>query len=511
MLAHLLSFKALLALILVSGAGLFFRTLGLFKGDHRLLLVQVELAGPALELMRSSGDDASLGQIWKRQPLHLVGASGLTGHWNHPGLVLKPSAGGRKWSACLSLPLGSTLEFKVTRGSWDNEACLASGDPMPNFCVTLQGHSKCRIRITNFKDHTSRPAHSRTGLFEELGAVKSQFLDCPHEVLVYLPPDYHGSSERYPVLYMHDGNNMFDSATAFGGNEWHVDEVAEAMIRSGLIRPFIGVAVYNTFQREYEYTHQRDNRTSSGGGAGAYGKFLAQELKPLVDSRYRTLTDAPNTAVMGSSLGGLLSLYLGVKQGSVFGMAAAVSPSIWWGGGSILEVIARADTSEIARRIWLCIGDREGGGGQPLEESSYQAAGALDEKSVMKGNAAFPGPRTVAGLMAGNASRQVAAAVNAARKASLALSSKGLEWGREVILCEVHGGRHSEFDWAARIHMILAWLYGKEHFDPEKLPALEHWQSYYGSAQDAEAGACRAESWVPLGVAFGLYSPVREK
>lgn len=178
-------------------------------------------------------------------------------------------------------------------------------------------------------------------------------------MLVYLPPGYNASSgASYPVLYMHDGQNLFDSATAFGGNEWGLDETAERMIEAGEIQPLIIAGIYNTgFERMAEYTHVKDRR-GRGGHARAYGNFIVRELKPFIDREYRTLSDAPNTGMGGSSLGGLVSLYFGLKHPDVFSKLMIMSPSVWWSNRAILKEVSRLK-HKLPQKIWLDIGTSE--------------------------------------------------------------------------------------------------------------------------------------------------------
>jgi predicted alpha/beta superfamily hydrolase len=180
----------------------------------------------------------------------------------------------------------------------------------------------------------------------------------PRDLVVYVPPDYDTDRERrYPVLYLHDGQNLFDGATAFvPGQDWHVRDTADQLIRAGVIEPLVIVGVYNTgAHRIDEYTPTRDRKQGAGGAAWLYGRMLTEELKPFIDREYRTLPDAMNTGLGGSSLGGLVTLYLGVQHPNVFGKLAVLSPSVWWDNRYILRLI-RALAAKPRVSIWLDIG-----------------------------------------------------------------------------------------------------------------------------------------------------------
>jgi predicted alpha/beta superfamily hydrolase len=201
--------------------------------------------------------------------------------------------------------------------------------------------------------------HTLTGHFQHHTGFVSRFLKSRRDVIVYLPPDYHTSrSARYPVLYMNDGQNLFDAVTAFGGNEWGLDETAERLILAGEMQPIIIVGVYNAgMERIAEYTHVKDKR-GRGGRARAYGKLIVGELKPLIDREYRTLPDAVNTGIGGSSLGGLVSLYFGLQHPEIFGKLMVMSPSVWWANAAILKEVSKV-RHKIRQKIWLDVGAKE--------------------------------------------------------------------------------------------------------------------------------------------------------
>src|SRR3954464_10805498 len=140
----------------------------------------------------------------------------------------------------------------------------------------------------------------------------SQYVAYRRDLVVYLPPDYEQSDGRYPVLYLHDGQNLFDPETAYvKGMDWRVDETADELIREQRVEPLIIVGIYNTGEHRLdEYTPTPDKKLG-GGNADLYGRMLVEEIKPFIDGEYRTLTDPNCTGLGGSSLGGLVSVYLG--------------------------------------------------------------------------------------------------------------------------------------------------------------------------------------------------------
>jgi predicted alpha/beta superfamily hydrolase len=189
----------------------------------------------------------------------------------------------------------------------------------------------------------------------------SLFLRNKRDLIVYLPPGYDAQPQRnFPVLYLHDGQNLFDGATSFvPGMDWHVGQTADDWISSGRVEPLVIVGIYNAGkQRIGEYTPTRAPRLG-GGRANRYARFLLEEMAPFVHSQYRLQQGAESTGIGGSSLGGLVSLYLGLKKPQVFGKIAALSPSVWWNERVILRFVAAAPLRTVPR-IWLDIGTREG-------------------------------------------------------------------------------------------------------------------------------------------------------
>ena len=186
----------------------------------------------------------------------------------------------------------------------------------------------------------------------------SEFLKHDRDVLVWLPPGYDWSEARYPVLYMHDGQNLFEPDTAFlKGEHWRVGETATELIAAGRIEPLIIVGIYNTGgARVDEYTPTDDVKLG-GGHAGDYARMIIEELKPLIDRSYRT--DPATTGVAGSSLGGLVSLHIGFTHPAVFTRIAALSPSVWWDRKAILKTI-RESRSKPKTRLWVDMGTAEG-------------------------------------------------------------------------------------------------------------------------------------------------------
>jgi predicted alpha/beta superfamily hydrolase len=189
----------------------------------------------------------------------------------------------------------------------------------------------------------------------------SRFLAHDRDITVYVPPQYDQQPDRdFPVLYLHDGQNLFDPNTSFvKGRTWRVAETADAVIESGEVAPIIIVGIANTGEhRLSEYTYTRDWKMG-GGHADKYGRLITEELMPFIETNYRTLRGPSHTGLGGSSLGGLATLYLGLKHPDLFGELAVLSPSVWWNHKSIIGYVDQARLDR-RPRIWLDVGDSEG-------------------------------------------------------------------------------------------------------------------------------------------------------
>jgi predicted alpha/beta superfamily hydrolase len=226
--------------------------------------------------------------------------------------------------------------------------------------------------------------HTLTGNIKRRRAFPSKVLGNRRDVLIYLPPGYSRfSRRRYPVLYMHDGQNVFDAATAFAGVEWGMDETAERLIRTGAIEPLIIVAVANMGEdRIHEYAPTRGVVGSRGrqikrsrGLARLYAQFLIEELKPYIDNKYATKREAEFTGLGGSSLGGLVTLAIGILYPQTFTRLMVMSPSIWWDDFAVYRLVDSIRQKPPVK-IWLDTGTAE-----PGWEKARELRDRLCEKS----------------------------------------------------------------------------------------------------------------------------------
>ena len=228
---------------------------------------------------------------------------------------------------------------------------------MRDISETLRSTFRRAFRLEN------RRTKVRPGRLEQIDSFESKILGNARGVTVYLPAGYDDREKnlRYPVLYMQDGQNLFDPNRAFvPGQHWRLKEAADEAIGNRTASPMIIVGVDNSGpSRIDEYAPTNDPTKNGGGRAHDYARMLLEELKPMIDSRYRTLGDGANTALGGSSLGGLLTMHLALQHPDVFSRAAVMSPSVWWHDRVLLRQVDEF-TGPSRPRIWLDIGGREG-------------------------------------------------------------------------------------------------------------------------------------------------------
>jgi predicted alpha/beta superfamily hydrolase len=202
--------------------------------------------------------------------------------------------------------------------------------------------------------------HTLTGNVQLLPKFHSKYLPVDRKLIVYLPPGYNeNQTKSYPVLYMQDGQNLFDEATSFFfGMERHFDEKAQYLIRHGQMQPLIVVGIYSTESRRFDEYTPPGLQGTQGGEGDLYGRMLVEEIKPFIDSHYRTLSGASNTGLGGSSLGGVVTMYVGLKYPNVFGKLAITSPAAFVDDELIVRYV-RSINAKTNQRIWLSVGTGE--------------------------------------------------------------------------------------------------------------------------------------------------------
>jgi predicted alpha/beta superfamily hydrolase len=344
------------------------------------------------------------GDTPRSQAVFLAGDGPHLGNWSADRVRMDNWDDGTRYLR-LDLPRGWRGRFLVTLGRWRTAEADGRGREAHPHEFEVGGDGYAEVSVREWGRRSIHYHHQ----------FESRFVPLTRTVSVWLPPGYDlEPRRRFPVLYMHDGQNLFDPETAFAGNPWWADEVAERVVRQGRAEPAIIVGVANTSDRLREYGPRRCDRDRTVDLSRDYGRFLVEEVKPFVDLCYRTLPGPEHTGVAGSSMGGLISLHLCKWFPGVFGRCAALSPSVWWDDEYFIQTLDVWQHWTKTCRVWLDMGTREG---------------ASD-----------------AGM---------AAALGRTRRLATHLDHAGADFRYE----EVEGGAHNEAAWGLRFDRVLAFLF----------------------------------------------------
>ena len=287
----------------------------------------------------------------------------------------------------LKLDAGS-YEFKITRGGWDKVECKKSGSGIENRKMTVSGNSTISLDIEEWQDRfASQPKTSTAS--KNVKIIDTAFLipqlNRIRRVWIYLPENYASSNSRYPVLYMHDGQNVFDDATSFAG-EWGIDEYFDTTA----MKLSIVVAIDNGANKRINEYCPYDFSLKTLGLSGAdtlnrgegdqYVDFLAKTLKPFIDKNYRTLKDKENTFIAGSSMGGLISMYAVLKYPKVFGGAGVFSPAFWVAPRIFDDI--RSKGKKTKAKIYFYAGKQESETMVPLTLKAFDAMSKISKSKM---------------------------------------------------------------------------------------------------------------------------------
>jgi predicted alpha/beta superfamily hydrolase len=285
--------------------------------------------------------------------VYIAGNKTEFGNWN-PSASELYKVSDSLWKFESSFDSGAVLQFKITAGSWETEAIYDSGKVPQNTTIDVTKDTIVILRPFFWKRYLlpKKPEQAIRGRVEYHRQLSGEGLNHSRDIIVWLPPSYDKNAKKhYPVLYMHDGQNIFDPSTAFTGYDWRVDEVADSLIKLKKIEEIIIVGIYNSPDRLPEY--------SDSPLGTSYLNFVINNVKPLIDSTYRTKPGKEHTGVAGSSLGGLASLLFVWKRPDVFGMAGCISTSFWYDDEKTLKEIREYSGHKKNVKIYLDCGGRE--------------------------------------------------------------------------------------------------------------------------------------------------------
>jgi len=376
---------------------------------NKLLLVLLSLIITVYSQDEVNLTISVVSHIAKEDSIFISGNGIKLGSWN-PSKINLNQINDSTFSREFKFEKGSSIEFKFTKGSWDSEAVNQNGIVPANNIVKIVKDTSIVYKIDYWKDQFEQSngnfAGGITGTVEYHKNLSYKFLE-PRDLIVWLPENYYQSDQSYPVLYMHDGQNIFDPKTATFGIDWQIDETADSLIRNEIIDPMIIVGIYNTPYRKYEYT---PNDTGF-----VYSEFVVNKVKKMIDSLYRTKPEREFTYTGGSSAGGLISFMLLWNYSDVFSKAICMSPAF-----KILQIdfVSPVKNYNGLRKDFKVYIDN---GGIALEEDLQPG---IDEML-------------------------------------LALREKGYKEGKDFLWVKDKEAQHNESAWALRIPNAFKWLFAK--------------------------------------------------
>ena len=271
-------------------------------------------------------------------------------------------------------------EFKITKGSWEKVECNKAGAGIQNRFFKLSSDTTINLVVDEWQDHFAKKPRVSTAS-KNVHIIDTAFLipqlSRTRRIWIYLPPDYSTSKKHFPVLYMHDGQNVFDDLTSFAG-EWQVDETLDSI--SAHKKEMIVVAVdHGGSKRINEYCPYDMEKYGKGEG-DKYVDFLVKTLKPFIDKNYRTQKDKQNTFIAGSSMGGLISMYAILKYPKVCGGAGVFSPAFWVGPKIFDDIKTKGE--EVNSKIYFYCGGQEGETMEPDMVKAFEEMRAVS-RSIM--------------------------------------------------------------------------------------------------------------------------------
>jgi S-formylglutathione hydrolase FrmB len=374
----------------------------------------------------------------ENQPLFISGSAPTMGNWREDGARLDRQPDGT-YAGTIELMSGVEYAFKINRGTWSTVERGPNNAEIDNHTCRAEAGKPCEVAVATWVDNgqTIPGRQTTAGTIVVTKKFPSKLLNNERDIAIYLPPDYDASEEaRYPVLYMQDGQNLFNEATSFQGIEWKMDETAQRLVQSKQIQPLIIVGIYNTEWRNAEFTplgmNTGDPAKNPTPRGDLYGRFIVEELKPFIDRSYRTMPDREHTAVGGSAQGGLITTFIAKQHKDVFGSVALCSP--WLrspdASGKILTGGFAGPWMKQAR-WYVDYGAKGSGAGYPPNTRHEDAS-----KPEVVQNALTDG-----------------------QELNRAFDSAGLVKGKDYSYSEVPDGTFNETGWQSRVEPMLMFLF----------------------------------------------------
>ncbi len=345
--------------------------------------------------------------VKSNEKVFIAGNHSKFGEWD-PGKVSLERIDSVFWTKTFSFEKGEMLEFKFTKGDWNKEALSEYKTVPANYKLTVKDDTLIVFRINFWKDEFKINVPDKiTGKYVHIKNFDAKEIT-DRDIIILLPSDYDSAiDKRYPVLYMHDGQNLFNPATSSLGYDWRIDEITDSLISVSEIPSLIVVGIYNTGKRFYEYSNTDEGEK--------YMRFIVKELKPYIDNKFRTFTNRENTFVGGSSMGGLISFMLGWQYPEVFSKMICVSPAFKIRNINYVSVVENYFGEKKPLKIYI------DNGGVGLEA---ELQNGIDDMLKV-------------------------------------LSDKGYKLNEDVIWIKDYEAEHNEFAWSKRAPVFLKFLFNK--------------------------------------------------
>lgn len=306
--------------------------------------------------------------------LYITGNLPELGDWDPAGKTMQKIDDGLY---CINFEArkGSIVECKLTRGTWKTQGIYDSNDvPPSNLVIKANKNKEVKVEILDWLDHQVLETDPVVGRIISLPEFACHGLKYKRPVEIWLPDNYSETGDPSAVIYMHDGQNLFEPGSAFAGADWKVDETITRMIAAGEIRNCIVVGIPNSPDRMKEL-----NLFTKEGKA--YAEFIINEVKPLVEKNFNVAGDRDNTAIMGSSMGGLMSFQMLCAYPEIFGMAGCLSSAFQKTDGRIFSQIEKSSILPLNSRLYLDTGEYE----PPIAESYFAMMHLLIDHGFIEG------------------------------------------------------------------------------------------------------------------------------
>lgn len=388
------------------------------------------------------------------ETVYIAGNLDVLGGWRPDGLLLVRKDDG-KYLAEFRAASGAIVEFKVTKGQWATVEKDRWGGEIANRRFTVERAEDDRnehvieVVVERWAGQETKP----TTVVGKLELHRNQELSQTANnkaIAVWLPPGYGDSSRRYPVIYLQDGQNLFDQRTAAFGQEWRVDETITDLLGQQAIQPAIVVGIWNDSNRIDDYTVDRDVQRQRGGKGEQYLRYIIEHVKPFVDRTYRTSAEREQTFIGGSSLGGLIALHACLEHPDIFGGCLALSPALHWNDDAILHLLERRERSWPAEtKLWFSMGAEEGGTPEAQQENLLRA-----------------------------------------RKLAAMLSKDSTAGDNRIEYREIEQGKHNEASWSEQFPYALLMLLNANKADPQVSMQIESPKDYQ-VFQRSRASRCK--------------------